>query len=75
IIGSRWAIFLKRKNDARKFLQEFLSQRNLEEKGMPSHIAQSLEKGFSIKVNEGAFLKEFLQDLQEYFDPRFAWER
>lgn len=75
IIGSRWAIFLKRKNDAKKFLEEFLSQRNLEEKGIPSHIAQSLKKSFSIKINEGAFLKEFLPALQEYFDPRFGWER
>jgi len=75
IIGRRWAIFLKRSNNAKKFLQEFLSQRNLEEKGMPSHVAQSLEKDFSIKINEGAFLEEFLPALQEYFDPRFAWER
>lgn len=75
IISSRWAIFLKRENDAKKFLQDFLSQRKLEEKGIPSHIAQSLEKDFSIKTNEGAFLEEFLPALQEYFDPRFAWER
>ncbi|MBI5253910.1 MAG: CCA tRNA nucleotidyltransferase [Euryarchaeota archaeon] len=75
IIGSRWAIFLKRENDAKKFLQEFLSRRNLEERGIPSHVAKSLKKGFSIKINEGAFLEEFLPALQEYFDPRFAWER
>ncbi len=75
ILGSRWAIFLKRKNNAKELLEEFLSQRNLEEKGIPSHIARSLEKGFSIKVNEGTFLKEFLPALQEYLDPRFAWER
>ncbi len=75
IISSRWAIFLKRENDAKKFLQDFLSQRKLEEKGIPSHMAKSLKKGFSIKVNEGAFLEEFLPALHEYFDPRFAWER
>jgi len=75
IKGNRWCIFLKRKyTDAKAFLEEFLSNANLEEKGIPKYIAESFEKGVSIKVNEAVFVDEFLPDFQNYFDPRFPWE-
>jgi tRNA nucleotidyltransferase (CCA-adding enzyme) len=76
IKGERWCIFLERKyTNAKELLEEFLSQAKLEKKGVPRYIAQSLKKGFSIKVNEETFDKEFLPALQEYFDPVFPWER
>jgi tRNA nucleotidyltransferase (CCA-adding enzyme) len=74
IEGDRWCIFLKRRHaNAKTFLNDFLSERDLERKGMPKYIAMSLRKGFEVEVNEAAILEEFLPDLQRYFDPVFPW--
>ena len=71
ILGKRWAIVLKRKhNNAISFLKEFLKG----EEGIPKHIKRELRKGFKIKCNEAAFVKEFLLDITNYFDPKFPWE-
>lgn len=76
IRGQRWCVFLRRRHsDAGRLLEEFLSQKNLDSRGVPSRVAKSLKKGFKIKTNRKAFVEEFLPQLQEYLDPRFPWER
>lgn len=75
ISGGRWAIYLKRRHSSvQELLQDYLSQRGLERKGLPSHISKALEAGFEIKVDKTAFEREFLKDLGEFVDPRFPWE-
>jgi tRNA nucleotidyltransferase (CCA-adding enzyme) len=75
IMDGRWAIFLRRRNvRADIHLEEFLSGGNLQMRGIPSHIATSLEKNFSLRTNREVFRREFLRDLQGFLDPRFPWE-
>ncbi len=76
IKNNRWYVFLERKDtDARTFLEEFLSQNNLQQRGVPKHVAHCIENGFSIETDKEVFVDEFLPDLQEFFDPVFGWER
>ena len=76
IKDNRWYVFLERKDtNAKTFLEEFLSQYNLQRRGIPKHVAHSIEEGFSIETDKGVFIDEFLPDLQEFFDPIYRWER
>ncbi|MFQ5815571.1 MAG: CCA tRNA nucleotidyltransferase [Candidatus Hydrothermarchaeaceae archaeon] len=77
IRGERWYIYLKRQYaDASSFLMEFIKQGHLEEKGIPSYVAESLEdERTEIRVNADAISAEFASDILEYFEPRFPWER
>ena len=71
IIGKRWAIILERKyRDVRIFISDILKKGN----GIPTHIMEAIRKKFEVKLNEEAILDEFLEDLLQYFDPRFPWE-
>ncbi len=75
IEGDRWCVLLKRKyTDAKILLEEYLSQKDIEKKGMPGHISESVRKGFKIKIDEEVFSDEFLGFLGDYLDPRFPWE-
>ncbi|MBU2559387.1 hypothetical protein KKA03_00655, partial [archaeon] len=75
ITGDRWAIFLKRiYESASAFLDDFLSQPNLEKNGIPKYIAQSIALGYEIKEGEDVIMYDFLDGLLGYFDPKFPWE-
>jgi tRNA nucleotidyltransferase (CCA-adding enzyme) len=72
--SGRWAVFLKREHtNAGDFLTSFLSLNELKKKGVPSHIASALSKGFEIAINEVA-IKENLEFFADLFDPLFPWE-
>jgi tRNA nucleotidyltransferase (CCA-adding enzyme) len=72
--NGRWAVFLKREHtNAGDFLTYFLSLKELKKKGVPSHIASALHKGFEIAINEVA-IKENLDFFADLFDPIFPWE-
>ncbi|MFQ5887108.1 MAG: CCA tRNA nucleotidyltransferase [Candidatus Hydrothermarchaeales archaeon] len=75
ITGDRWCVMLKRKyTSAKTLLEDFLSQKNIEKKGMPGHVSDGIKKGFRIKINKEVFSDEFLGFLGDYLDPRFPWE-
>ena len=75
ITGDRWAIFLKRKyTSALTFLTDFLSQHDLEKNGIPKYIARGIGEGYEIKEGKDAIMDDFLDDLLEYFDPKFPWK-
>jgi tRNA nucleotidyltransferase (CCA-adding enzyme) len=75
VSGERWAVYLRRRySSAPELLQDYLSQGELERKGLPSHISKALDEGFEIKVDKAAFEREFLKDLGDFVDPRFPWE-
>jgi tRNA nucleotidyltransferase (CCA-adding enzyme) len=75
LLGGRWAIYLRRRHTrADAYLREFLSLGRLEEQGIPSYMARSLEEGYELKADEDALEEEFLEDLQSFLDPRFPWE-
>ncbi|RMF90079.1 MAG: CCA tRNA nucleotidyltransferase [Methanobacteriota archaeon] len=74
IRGDRWAVFLKREQRAAEgLIRDFLSQRGLRRKGIPSYMAGEIEKGFSILTAEEA-VKENPGLYAELFDPLFPWE-
>ncbi|MFQ5800631.1 MAG: CCA tRNA nucleotidyltransferase, partial [Candidatus Hydrothermarchaeales archaeon] len=53
IRGDRWMVFLKREHKAAgEFIESFLSKKDLKKKGIPSYIAEELEKRFSVKIDE-----------------------
>lgn len=75
IRNGRWAIYLRKRNTrADAFLDEFLSSGDLRRRGIPSYIAESIEKGFQLETDERALRREFLADIQDFLDPRFPWE-
>ncbi len=76
IRDDRWAVFVKRKySNAKKFLSDFLGQKDLQSQGIPSHVARVIKgKGFELQVNEKALSEDLLHDLLEYFDPRPRWQ-
>jgi tRNA nucleotidyltransferase (CCA-adding enzyme) len=75
ITGDRWAIFLERKYEsASAFLDDFLSQPDLEKNGIPKYIAHSITLGYEIKEGKDAIMDNFLDGLLDFFDPKFPWE-
>ncbi len=69
-----WFVYLRRRyTNIAIYLKRFL-ENNLKTKGIASHVAEALSKGFIILTNEDAFKDEFLDDLLNYFDPIFPWE-
>ncbi|MFQ5975397.1 MAG: CCA tRNA nucleotidyltransferase [Candidatus Hydrothermarchaeales archaeon] len=75
ITDDRWCVILKRNYmDAKTLLKDFLSQKNIEKKGIPKYISKEVKHGFRIKINEEVFSDEFLEFLADYLDPRFPWE-
>lgn len=75
LLGGRWAIYLRRRHTrAEAYLGGFLSAGRLEEQGIPSHMARSLEEGYELKADEDALEGEFLEELLDFLDPRFPWE-
>jgi tRNA nucleotidyltransferase (CCA-adding enzyme) len=76
IRDGRWYIILKRKFcNVVDYINSLLSQSDLENKGVPKYISKSLQQGFRVKTDEEAILEEFLEDLLNYFDPTFPWQR
>ena len=74
IMGDRWAVFIKRDyTDAASFLTAFLSAKDLRKKGVPSHVAREVQKGFEIRTGEDA-IKGDMELFTDLFDPVFPWE-
>tara|TARA_B100001964_G_scaffold245552_1_gene333328 strand:+ start:2784 stop:4145 length:1362 start_codon:yes stop_codon:yes gene_type:complete len=75
IQGKRWVIYLNRDySSVIDILKYYLSQEDLNNKGVPKHISRSLKDGFKISVNNAVFSKEFLNNIEDFLNPRFPWE-
>ncbi len=77
IRGDRWYIYLKRKYvEAYRFLEGFLKQGHLEEKGIPRYIAKCLEdESMRVMTDLNGISMEFAPGLLEYFEPSSPWVR
>ncbi len=74
IKDGRWIVILKRSHtNAVELLDAFCNRKGLKSKGVPSHIAASVEKGFKIKVDSEA-VKNQPGFYIALFDPMFPWE-
>jgi tRNA nucleotidyltransferase (CCA-adding enzyme) len=74
IRGDRWAVFLKRKHpNASEFLTFFLTKKDLKGRGVPSHIASAIQKGFDLHCDGEAIFGN-LEFFANLFDPLFPWE-
>jgi tRNA nucleotidyltransferase (CCA-adding enzyme) len=70
----RWAVFLKREHfNGEELLSFFLSAKDLRTRGVPSHIALAIQKGFMILKDEKG-LKGDSSFFANLFDPKFPWE-
>lgn len=76
IRGGRWAVYLRRRHaHAGELLRDFMSAGRLKERGIPSHVARSLEEGYSVLEGEACLVEEALPSIAEYLDPLFPWKR
>jgi len=78
LLGNRLAVYVKRKfRSAEELLTSFLSNKELEKKGMPKYIAAEIRKKFKIDKNAGIVSKssaEALNFIANFVDPKFPWE-
>ncbi len=77
ILNGRWAVFTKRRHgSAAELLRDFLSGGELHSKGVPKHLAMSIqEHGFEVVEGEECLEEEALLSVAEYLLPLFPWER
>ena len=74
IENGRWAVLKQRKFvKPEDLLENFLSDTNLEQKGVPKYIAAEVYKDFKILTGVNA-VEGDLEFFTQFFDPRFPWE-
>jgi len=77
ILGGRWVVYAERKfKNAEKLLHDFLSNKELEKKGMPKYIAKEIRKKFKIAKNLQLLSEKesALNFIANFIEPNFTWE-
>lgn len=77
ILGGRWVVYAERKfKNAEKLLHDFLSNKELEKKGVPKYIAKEIRKKFKIAKNTELLSENeiALEFIANFVEPEFPWE-